>query len=280
MKIITDEQIENFKDFVQNHDFLFVISHKEPDGDAIFSSLAMGALLESLGKNHQLLSAGPFKRTEIRDCENLFSNELKNLSAEEKKSAGLIVLDCSESSRFGEISGDLSVFDAFVIDHHKTSEATKNSIIDASSPATACLVQQLYEKIIGKIPQNVSKWLFSGISTDTGYFRFLREDSAEVFRLAANLVESGASPREIYDKISSGKAYTTRKLLSVALNRAFRKCGEKLAVTYETQEDTRRFGQDGRDSDALYSLLRRCFLSGKIPTRLARRACVRATALM
>ena len=258
MQIITDEQIASFSQFLSSHDFFYVIGHKEPDGDCISSCLGMASLLDAKKISYQLLSAGPFKRTEIRDKADLFSNVPSFLSEPERKKTGLIILDCSEFSRLGEIDGDLSGLDTFIIDHHKTASVSENCIIDPSSPATATLVQQLYERIIGQPSKDVAETLFFGLSTDTGFFRFLKDDSAEVFKAAARLVEAGANPRQIYDKMTGGKAYSTRKLLGIMLNRAERYYNNKLIVTYETMEDTRKYGQEGRDSDALYSLLLAC----------------------
>ncbi|MBR4464700.1 MAG: bifunctional oligoribonuclease/PAP phosphatase NrnA [Treponema sp.] len=258
MQIITDEQIASFSQFLSSHDFFYVIGHKEPDGDCISSCLGMASLLDAKKISHQLLSAGPFKRTEIRDKADLFSNVPSFLSEPERKKTGLIILDCSEISRLGEIDGDLSGLDTFIIDHHKTASVSENCIIDPSSPATATLVQQLYERIIGQPSKDVAETLFFGLSTDTGFFRFLKDDSAEVFKAAARLVEAGANPRQIYDKMTGGKAYSTRKLLGIMLNRAERYYNNKLIVTYETMEDTRKYGQEGRDSDALYALLLAC----------------------
>ena len=255
MQIISDEKISEFKAFIEAHDFFYVIGHKDPDGDAIYSCLGMRDFLKAQNLKYQLLSAGPFKRPEIREHAKLFSNEMTFLSEPERKKAALLILDCSEMSRLGEIEGDLTNLDTFIIDHHKTADVSKNCIIDSSSPATACLVQQIYEKIIGKIPAQTAQNLFFGLSTDTGYFRFLNTDSAEVFMLAARLVESGANPRKTYDAITGGKPYATRKLLGLMLDRVERRYNNKLAVTYETMEDTKQWGQEGRDSDALYSML-------------------------
>lgn len=255
MQIISDEKISDFKQFLDTHDFFYVIGHKDPDGDAIYSCLGMKDILDSKKLPHQLLSAGPFKRPEIREKAKFFTNQMTFLSEPERKKAGLIILDCSEFSRLGEIDGDLSKLDTFIIDHHKTADATENSIIDPSSPATACLVQQIFEKIIGKLPQKTAESLFFGLCTDTGYFRFLNTDSAEVFRQAARLVEAGANPRTTYDEITGGKPYATRKLLGIMLDRVERRYNNKLAVTYETMEDTKTWGQEGRDLDALYSML-------------------------
>lgn len=255
MQIISEQKIAEFKQFLESHEFFYVIGHKDPDGDAIYSCLGMKDLLEAKNLKYQLLSAGPFKRPEIREHANRFSNELIFLSEPERKNAALIMLDCSETARLGEIEGDLKNLDTFIIDHHKTAKVAQNCIIDPTSPATACLVQQIYEKMIGALPAQTAEYLFTGLSTDTGYFRFLNTDSAEVFRATARLVEAGANPRKTYDKITGGKPYSTRKLLGVMLDRVERRYGNKLAVTYETMDDTKKWGQEGRDSDALYSML-------------------------
>lgn len=258
MQSITDEQVDAFSAFLAAHDFFYIIGHKEPDGDCVYSCLSMAALLDAKKRSYQLLNAGPFKRAEIKDKANLFANALAFLSEPERKKTGLIILDCSETARLGDIDGDLSGLDVFIIDHHKTANVSKDCIIDASAPATAALVQQLYERMVGQPPKDVAEMLFFGLATDTGYFRFLKEDAAEVFMAAARLVAAGANPRQVYDRVSGGKAYTTRKLLGIMLSRAERYHNNKLVITYETMEDTHKYGQEGRDSDALYSLLLAC----------------------
>lgn len=255
MHIVSDEKINEFLNFLKKHDFFFIAGHKDPDGDAVFSCLSMAALLKEKGLPYQLLSAGPFKRSDIKNYAKYFSDRMKFLSEPERKKAGLIVIDCSEMHRLGEIDGDLKNLDTYIIDHHKTAEISQNSIIDPSSPATACIIQQMYEKISGPVPKKVAEYLFFGMATDTGYFRFLKEDSAETFRLAARLVDAGVNPRAIYDKMTGGKPYSTRKLLGVLLDRTELRYNNRLAITYETMDDTRKWGQKGRDSDALYSLL-------------------------
>ncbi|MBP5283668.1 MAG: bifunctional oligoribonuclease/PAP phosphatase NrnA, partial [Treponema sp.] len=64
MITINDAQVKLFEDFLKSHDFFYVIAHKEPDGDAVFSCLGISSILTKLGLRHQLLSAGPFKRNE------------------------------------------------------------------------------------------------------------------------------------------------------------------------------------------------------------------------
>ncbi len=257
MKILTTEQIASFQRFIEKNSFFIIVGHKEPDGDCISSCLAMASLIKKTGKQYQLLSAGPFKRQEIHKYEDLFSSTMQFMTQEERNATGLVILDCSELSRLGDIDGDFTGLDTFIIDHHKTSECGDDvlSIINPTAPATACLVQLLFEQIVGPLDSETAKTLFFGMATDTGFFRFLSADSAEVFKSTARMVAAGANPREAYDEMTSGKPYLTRKLIGIMLDHAERYYNGKLIVTYETIEDTRKYGTEGRDSDALYQLL-------------------------
>lgn len=256
MILISEEQVSKFKNFLDTHDTFIIAGHKEPDGDCISSCMGISFILDTMNKPCIMLNAGPFKRNEIKKFAPKFKSALPFMTQDERNSCGLIIADCSELSRLGDIDGDLKGFDTFVIDHHKTADIKGTSgIIDPSSPAASCLVQQLFEAIVGKPSKEQAGIFFFGMATDTGFFKYLTEDSAEVFRATSRLVESGANPRKIYQEITGGKQWSTRKLLGIMLSHAERHFNGKLVVTFETMDDTKKFGQDGRDSDAFYSLM-------------------------
>lgn len=251
--MVLNEHIENFKKFINKHDSFLIVGHKEPDGDSLGSCLAMNELLEKSGKKTVLLSAGPFKRNEIKKYEPFFTDNF--LDENNKKNYGLIVLDCASQDRLGEINIKIDDFDTFVIDHHKTSDQTQNSIVIPSSPATTCLVQQLFEAIHGEVTENAAKNLFLGFCTDTGFFRFLEDNSSHYFELASRLVKKGANPKKTYTEMTGGKAFSTRKLLGLALLNSKQYFDGKLIITYENLSDTEKYGENGHDSDALYQML-------------------------
>ena len=257
MLLISEQQKQAFDSFVNGHETFIIAGHKEPDGDCISSSLGVSFILQHRNKPFVMLNAGPFKRTEIKEYASLFKDALPFMTQAERDACGLIIVDCSELSRLGEIDGDLKGFDTFIIDHHKTAAVPENAqaIIDSTAPAAACLVQQLFEALVGQPSQEEAHMLFFGIATDTGFFHYLNEHDAEVFRLAARLTESGAVPRAIYQEMTGGKQWNTRKLLGIMLDRAERYCNGRLALTYERMEDTRKYGQEGRDTDAFYTLM-------------------------
>lgn len=254
---LSQKKIEELKAFIENHNFFFIIGHKEPDGDCITSCLGIAAILDHFGKPYQLLSAGPFKRNEVIRWQEKFSDTMEFQDENERKKSGLFIADCSELVRLGDIDGDLKGLDTFVIDHHKTSElgGEIKGYVNAAAPACAFLIQLFYEALIGPVPAELAKILFFGICTDTGFFRFLTDNSAEVFAAVSRLVADGADPRTTYREINSGKPYSTRKLLGILLGRAERHLDGKLVVTYETLEDTKKWGMEGRDSDSLYQLM-------------------------
>lgn len=254
MKLLTQEQITAFKNFIDSHNTFIITGHKEPDGDCIASSLGMAHLLKACGKTYCLLNVGPFKRTEIRPYEKYFTSVLPK-SILKAENVGVIIVDCSELSRLGDVDPVITRLDTYILDHHKTAECTEKSIIDPSSPAASCIVQQLFEALAGPLDKETADILFFGLSTDTGFFRFLDSNSSEVFLAASRLVAAGANPRTTYDFITGGKPWSTRKLLGTMLDKADRYYGGRLVITTENLEDTRRMGSEGRDSDSLYQLL-------------------------
>jgi phosphoesterase RecJ-like protein len=259
MKIIQEAQLAAFKEFIECHSHFIITGHKEPDADCLTSGLGVGAILDAFKKPYRFFSAGPFKRQEIKRFEHLFDKIFPIVDS--RSSTALIIVDCSEIERLGDTNFDVSKLDIFVVDHHRTSVGASNitsdehRIIDPASPSTTMLVQQLYEGLIGKLDEKTASLLFLGLATDTNFFRFLEPEQSEVFRAAGRLVDSGASPRKIYDDMSGGQLFSTRKLLGIMLERAEQKFDGHVIYTYETIADTQSIGKDGRDSDSLYQLL-------------------------
>ncbi|MBO4638286.1 MAG: bifunctional oligoribonuclease/PAP phosphatase NrnA [Treponema sp.] len=259
MSIITQQDSDSLKEFIQIHNNFIIIGHKEPDGDCISACLGLASILDYYKKPYKLISAGPFKRQEIKKYESKFTDKIEFMDSEERNHTGLLITDCSEISRLGDIDFDFKGLDTFIIDHHKTSGLSENAkgYINGEAPAAAFLVQLFYEALIGPLPKELAEIIFFGICTDTGFFRFLTSsnEAAEVFNASARLNSYGADPRTTYNDINNGKPWNTRKLLGLLLSRAERHLNGKLIITYETLEDTHKLGTEGRDSDALYQLL-------------------------
>ncbi len=249
--IISDSLIE----FLNTYQNFIIAGHKEPDGDCVGSSLALGSFLRRQNKNVILMSAGPFKRTEIQKYERLFLSRLPSDSFT-PENTGVVIVDCAGFDRIGSIENQLKNFPYIVIDHHATNNQKNDSfLVMTEAPSTTFLIQSIIEKISGNLTEEEASALFFGLCTDTGFFRHLDERSSEVFLHASRLVAAGANPKKNFMDMNGGKSFDSRILIAKILNRMQKYYGGRLIVSYETYEDTNTYGIEGRDSDILYQLI-------------------------
>ena len=243
-----------YADFFQRYDAYILASHKEPDGDSISSTLALGSWLNRMGKKTILLSAGPFKRPEIQEYEPLFIPNISTTAVPEN--TAVVILDCSGIERIGDAAQGLEIFPMAVIDHHATNEHSGDlAYVDGSVPATTVLVQNIIETFGNSLSRDEAEMLLFGLCTDTGFFRHLDERSAETFAFASRLIAAGANPKRVFAHMNGGKSWGSRMLISRILSRMRPYYDGKLIVSWESKEDTDEYGLEGRDSDSLYQLI-------------------------
>lgn len=239
--------------FIQAGDSFCIAGHMEPDGDCIGSQLALSAFLRRLGKKTFLFSNGPFKRTEIKEYESLFTS---HLPVGDYSKTRLIVLDCSNFDRIGEVPPAFNSMPTASIDHHARGlPFGEVQFIEPQSPSTSLLILALIEAMDRKPTKEEADALFLGFCSDTGFFRHLHENSAIWVEMASRLISAGASPKRTFQHIHGGKSLDSRRLLGILLQRCESYYDGQLLVSWETMEDTQAYGLEGRDSDMLYQLL-------------------------
>ena len=246
--------------FLRQYRRFFILGHQDPDGDCLGSQLAMGLLLKKDGREARLFSAGPFRRPEIQGYAPLFQKRIPKNLREEALQTGdtaVLLMDCSTMERIGEaLLEDVKGLPAGVIDHHAAGENFNQCRwIEPKMPAVSLMVHKLYQSLSIPLDQTAAEHLFLGLCTDTGYFRHTEENSAEVFRAAADLVGQGVNPKKFFQKMYGNRSLESRILLGTLLARAEPHFGGKLIVTYETLAEKDHFGPESRDSDILYQQL-------------------------
>jgi len=247
-------------EFIKEGKKFLIAGHKEPDGDCVGSQLALASALRRMGKELILCSAGPFKRTEIKSYEHFFCSVP---SENDRDGARVIIVDCSEPGRTGDLEPSLGGPPRAVIDHHGTGKEADLAAVSGGGPvfidkqasSTTLLVLKLMWGLGLEPTREEAELLFFGLCTDTGFFHFVDGDGAGVFEAAAALVRSGANPKSTFAAIYGGKSLDSRKLLSHILIKAESFFDGKLIISFEGHEDVCRFGYESRDSDSLYQLL-------------------------
>jgi len=243
--------------FIQSGAKFIVAGHKEPDGDCIGSQLVLCSALRRLGKEAIPCSGGPFKRPEIIPYAAAFKSAPDEA---DKAGARLIVVDCSDIERTGDLEPHLRGLPAAIIDHHAAVQHSPQaekipSYVDANAPSVTVMIFAVIKELGLELTKEESQFLLFGLCTDTGFFRHIDENGEKIFLDAAGLLKAGASPKQAFHAMYGGKSLNSRVLLGRVLSRARQFFDGRLIVTYEDYEDIDTLGLESRDSDALYQQL-------------------------
>jgi phosphoesterase RecJ-like protein len=205
-----------FRSFIDGHDDFLILSHIDPDGDAIGSCLGVSWALRSLGKRATVAneSAVPVNLRFLPG-----SSDVRLAREVAGPSRSVFVLDCSSIDRVGPAGLALVAPDADIacVDHHAGSDGFGNPrLVNVDASATAELVYEILEDYGLPIAPEIAEALYTGIASDTGAFRF-RNTTPRVLRLAARLVERGADPSRTADSLYGRKSPASLRVLGLAL---------------------------------------------------------------
>jgi len=233
-----------------------IVSHVDPDGDCIGSSLALAGVLRREGNNVLLLNPGPFERSEIRQFSEQFLERIPDEIIKSRPPPRVVVLDVSTRDRIGKIGMQIEGLPIATLDHHSSGDPFGDvRYIDATAPATSFLVQRTLEALGYPIGTEEAEHLLFALSTDTGYFRFMDDSAGDVFSAVGRLLQAGASPARTYHRMYGDRSLASRKVLSILLRRTRSYGDGRLLVTWQTARESLRYGEEDRDSMSLYQLL-------------------------
>ncbi|MDF1498172.1 MAG: bifunctional oligoribonuclease/PAP phosphatase NrnA [Patescibacteria group bacterium] len=255
---------------IKSSNHILILTHKNPDGDAVGSMLGLALALTSVGKNVECFSKDAVPRyfdflPEISIIKGQTSREKYDL---------VILLDCALFQRTGleNIKEILSYYDGLLIlDHHPKTQTecdnVKNcvDIIDHKTSSTAVLVYNLLKEMNINITKDISNCLLTGIFTDTGGFQHKNTDPQSL-EAAAEFMKKGSRIEKIAKNIFSNKRMAAIRLWGLALSRIRTDEQTGMAVSYVSKKDMDDLGTKEDDlaglvnvintiSDAKFSLL-------------------------
>jgi bifunctional oligoribonuclease and PAP phosphatase NrnA len=205
-----------FRAFIDRHEEFLVLSHVDPDGDAIGSCLALAEGLRTSGKKAVVANESPLPES----LRFLPGWEEVRLPAEVARVfPAVFVLDCSTLDRVGPAAARLLGPDAAIanVDHHAANDHFGDPrLVNVEASATAELVYEILEACGVPIGPEAAECLYAGIASDTGGFRFANT-TPRALRLAARLVERGAKPAFTADALYGRKSEGSLRILGLAL---------------------------------------------------------------
>lgn len=224
-----------------------VCSHSRPDGDAVGSTLAMGMLLEQLGKHADLVTADriPAVYRKLPGAE-----AFRTLLRVHGHYDAAILLECDGIERT-RLRG-LEEFRLINIDHHVTGRPFAHlNWIDCRAASVGEMVFRLARAAGAKLTPQMAACLYTTILTDTGGFCY-GAVRASTFALAEELVAAGADPTAIAHNIYFSAPASKLLLLGAALRRLHR--DGKLAWLWITQQDMVRSCAADEDCEGIVNV--------------------------
>ena len=254
------EKIEALKQLLSQPKKVVILSHTNPDGDAIGSSLAIAEVLKAQGHTvHCILpNRFPYYLKWMPCSDELIIHAQDKLGVAQSVIEAADVVICADMSSLSrlealtEIIATNTTAKRVLIDHHLSPSDEFDLIFSfPESSSTAYLVYEILKAAYGTevFNQTIATLLYVGMITDTGNFAF-STINAELFRAAADLLETGIDVPTIYNNVYNSFTEGRARLFGYVINRKM-KTLLKGTVAYLslTEEEMRRFWFQQGDSE-------------------------------
>ena len=223
MKLSEQEIIELNKRLSQPQE-ICIITHRNPDGDALGSSLGLKLFLEKFHHNVSVILPSEYPSTFhfMQDIDQCVVFDLKRERTVELigRAEMIFCLDFNALDRIDKIAPYIEESNAkkVLIDHHLDPEPFVDytfSEIEASS--TSELIYKFVDDLghTAKLDREIGEALFVGIITDTGSFKY--NTRAETYAISAKLKALGVDDYDIQDKIFNNQKEKQLRLLGHCL---------------------------------------------------------------
>lgn len=202
---------------------VLVITHVNPDGDAVGALVGLGLALEQRGHTVTLLapsSLPPF----VRNMPQVERIQVYTEDATLPPETDLVVLvDTGDAARIARVWEEQQVFllarPLIVIDHHVTNSGQGVcNLVDPTISSTCELIYHLMRAWDTPISPDIATALLLGVTTDTQSFR-TSNTTPSALRAAADLLESGGDIMRIVHDVYLNTPYTHARLLALALDK-------------------------------------------------------------
>ncbi|MDX1277964.1 bifunctional oligoribonuclease/PAP phosphatase NrnA [Oceanihabitans sediminis] len=220
------QEIADIKSLLSTPKKIVIVPHKNPDGDAIGSTLGLYFYLLKYQHEAQVIAPNDYP-----DFLKWMPNEDSVLKYDTQKEESdklinhadiIFTLDFNALNRTGDMETVLASTESIkiMIDHHQQPENyALYTYSDVSMSSTCEMVYNFIDMLgdINKVDANIATCLYTGIMTDTGSFRY-PSTTATTHKVIADLIEKGAQNAQIHNAIYDTNSYSRLQLLGCALS--------------------------------------------------------------
>jgi len=234
---------------IEESDNIVLASHKNPDGDAIGSSLGLYSVLKKMGKKVSVFNA-----TEELPLKFDFLPDFKKIKHKfPNKCDLLIAFDCGSFERLGIERGEYKVLN---IDHHKSNTGFGDiNLVDSSAPSSSAVVFRMLKENGVKVDKDSAVCFYTALVEDTGFFSY-ESVNKSVFDIASMMVEAGADPFFVAKNIKERNSLAKLRLTALFIDSLRLYKNATIACGYVTQEMFEKTGALRSDAEYLCNLAR------------------------
>ncbi|MBL0308609.1 MAG: bifunctional oligoribonuclease/PAP phosphatase NrnA [Bacteroidetes bacterium] len=241
---------------------IVIVTHRNPDGDALGSSLGWKFFLEKKGHQITFVTPNPYPATlkwipGTKYALN-YEGEAARKTANDKIKNGDIIfcLDFNAISRLETLGEAISSSTAFkiIIDHHRQPEDFANLTF---SDITYCSTSEMIYDIIldfdetDKINREIAECLYTGLVMDNGFFQF-SSTTPNALRVGAELVAKGVKPEYISERVNNNFRENRLRYFGYCLHEKLKLVnGSQIAYMMLTQAEIKRFNLQSGESEGL-----------------------------
>jgi phosphoesterase RecJ-like protein len=232
-----------------------LVTHENPDGDAVGSLVAMHRVLLALGKDSVMLM-GPDEFPLPYEYRFFDLDGLQSSVPDDVEERTAVFLDCGNIDRNPAEAVKAEGMHILNIDHHhdNTRFGTVNHVVEDAS-CTAEIVWDLMRALNVEPTLEIADALYVGLVTDTGKFMY-ENTGTRAHIMAAELIEAGVDVHDIYRRLYEGMPYSKLELLGRALANVRRFDEGRLTFTHLTRDDFRLAGAEDSYSEGVIDHLR------------------------
>lgn len=255
--MFTSTELSEIQLLLKPQNKIVIITHYNPDGDAIGSSLGLKHFLKQKGIEAEVIVPNDFPKflkwmPEAKQI--IIADYKRKIAGEAIYNADVIfILDFNASHRSGNLVGpwlEKARAKKILIDHHQQPDDFDFVYSDVTIPATSQMVYHFIQALKEEnlVNQEIAECLYTGIMTDTGGFRF-RSTSADTHRITAKLIEKGANPAMISSNTWDTNTISRTKLLALILGRIEVVKDGKVAILWLKRDELKEFGFQKGDTE-------------------------------
>ncbi len=248
-------KFNQLEELIKNSKKILIVSHINPDGDAVGSVCSMyTTIYDNFKKKSDILVVGHLPNS-YKFLPNIDKAEFK---FDDSMVYDLVItLDVAALDRLSNAKILFEKAKATInIDHHKTNNEFGNiNVVKGNASSTGEVLLEIYNEQNWKISLDSAIGLYTAILTDTGGFRY-ENTSENVFKSAAQLVKIGINPNEIYKHCYELKSKNFVMFQNYCINKAEFAHDDKIAYSTVYKRDIERFNGEEDFTDGLVEILR------------------------